>query len=68
MRAIIIDDKDARALLEQLKLESLQGSHGVRSAEDVPAHAREALVAEVHRVFHYVVCRWLQDQGANVVR
>jgi hypothetical protein len=25
-------------------------------------------VAEIHRWFHYVVCKWLQDQGCNVVR
>lgn len=70
MRAIIIDDKDARALLDQLKLESWQhapSSAVVRIGEQykMPKHELDALVHEIHRRFHYVVTGWLQDQGAK---
>ncbi len=63
MRAIIIEDKDARALLDSLKLESLR--------KDRPKYAESAgmsTVDTIHRTFHYIVVQWLQDQGANVVR
>jgi hypothetical protein len=61
MRVIIIEDKDARALLDALKLDSMtfQERHSADSAD---------LVQEIHRIFHYRVCTWLQDQGCNVVR
>ncbi len=69
MRAIIIDDKDARALLERLELASLQ-NYGCRTSEihGISEAARKAFLEEVHRRFHYVVCSWLQEQGANTVR
>ena len=69
MRAIIIDDKDARALLDSLKLTALQAAnHGLS-----PVHIREGatqkeIIEAAHGTFHYVVCRWLQEQGCNVVR
>ena len=56
MRAIIISDADARALLEQLLL--------IKLRSDV---ANPPTLDEVYRAFHYVVTRWLQEQGANVV-
>lgn len=75
MRAIIISDNDARALLDSLKLERLQSDGytlGVRAigAEPTVEQQRimDGLLNEAHRTFHYVVCRWLQDQGANIVR
>lgn len=63
MKAIIIQDTDARALLDKLKLESMKENHHFRKEDfDKPAS-----VSDVHRAFHYVVCRWLQEQGADVV-
>ncbi len=64
MKAIIIQDSDAWALLDSLELEKM------RAENHWPAHSRaenEAIV-EAHRTFHYIVCRWLQEQGAGVVR
>lgn len=63
MRAIIIDDKDARALLESLELTKLQEKGGFR--DDGGAMP---ILDQLHRKFHYIVCQWLQDQGADVVR
>ncbi len=60
MRTIIISDEDARALLEQLELEKLKGGRW----NGQPPTTLDAM----HRTFHYIVCRWLQEQGANVVR
>ena len=63
MKAIIIQDADARALLKSLELEKLRGAgHIMREDPNNPP-----TLAEVHRVFHYVVCRWLQEQGADCV-
>lgn len=62
MRAIIIDDKDARTLLDKLKLESCV----VRNTWDgVPDHMFKDVCSQLHRQFHYVVTCWLQDQGAR---
>lgn len=64
MRAIIIDDKDAKALLERLELTKYINTPArAHYKADQPAD-----VEEVHRWFHYVVCSWLQEQGVNVVR
>lgn len=64
MKAIIIQDTDARALLDTLKLTALQDArHITREDYDKPPS-----LEQIHRVFHYVVCRWLQEQGADVVR
>ena len=64
MKAIIISDAEARALLEQLELTKL------REANHWPAHSSAPIseIENAHRAFHYVVCRWLQEMGANVVR
>jgi hypothetical protein len=61
MKAIIISDADARALLDKLELESLKDSHPRWTDANPPK------VGEVHKAFHYIVCRWLQEQGADVV-
>lgn len=64
MKAIIISDSDARALLDQLKLKAMEdGRHVMRKDYDKPAS-----IEEIHRSFHYIVCRWLQEQGADVTR
>lgn len=66
MRAIIIDDKDAKALVKQLELAKLQAPHGTNLATLDGRHTVEQLADELHRKFHYVVVRWLQEQGASV--
>jgi len=68
VRAIIIDDKDARGLLDQLKLDHFkQIAEGL--PQDLPPETwKKAVLDEIHRKFHLVVCRWLQDQGASPIR
>lgn len=63
MKAIIISDVEAQALLQSLQLEKL------KAANHWPNHstAENAAICEAHRTFQYVVCRWLQDMGADVV-
>ncbi len=63
MKAIIISDMDARALLDKLKLESMRGDGHFRGhdPENPPT------IEGIHRAFHYVVTRWLQEQGADCV-
>lgn len=74
MRAIIIEDKDAAALLDQLKLESMDkdlNSYMIAAKEEwhkLPPSTRDEIVHKLHRKFHFIVCRWLQEQGANVTR
>lgn len=53
MRAIIIEEKDIKALMERLELKKLQ-LRGTQTPED-----------EIHRHFHFVVCGWLQEQGSS---
>ncbi len=62
MKAIIISDMDARALLDKLELTSMRRDHHF---SDDPQ--RPTTVAEMHRAFHYVVTLWLQEQGADCV-
>jgi hypothetical protein len=63
MKAIIISDADARALLDKLELTRLRDAgHIMRDDPERPP-----TLNEIHRVFHFVVCRWLQEQGADVV-
>ena len=78
MRAIIIQDKDAKALVDKLKLESLEGTdHAFRGAvqhldllDKLTPFERDtllgALVSGIHSSFHYHVVRWLQEQGAQI--
>lgn len=71
MKAIIIQDADAANLLDLLKLETFSDPQ-IWSNNDVwqaiPASTRQQMLNDLHRKFHYIVCRWLQEQGANVVR
>ncbi len=73
MRAIIIDDKDAKALLDKLKLESFRKdcpTYGVVESDAwhaLPVAVRDKLTDDMHRRFHYVLCCWLQDQGAKTI-
>lgn len=76
MKAIIIQDHDAANLLDSLKLAKLSEQHPFVRNEDQSIHPLSSaeqkildqLVEAVHRRFHYVVCRWLQEQGASVLR
>jgi hypothetical protein len=61
MKAIIISDADARALLDKLELTALRPNNVMRADP-----SRPATVEEIHRAFHYVVTRWLKEQGADV--
>jgi len=62
MRAIIINDADARSLLNQLELAMLRNDRpGWTDPYKPPS------VEDMHRVFHFIVTRWLQEQGADVV-
>ena len=51
MKAIIIDDKDVKALINKLKLEREE----LRDAM--------APVDEIYRRYNYVLVNWFQDQG-----
>ena len=62
MKVIVISDSDARALLDQLELTKMKGANHFREDYDRPATAEQ-----IHRAFHYIVTRWLQDQGADCV-
>lgn len=72
MKVILIEDKDAKALLDRLKLESFEkslGGYGVQEHEawhGLPVGMRDEIIRRIHGRFHYVVCTWLQDQGAKV--
>lgn len=69
MKAIIIQDNDARSLLDLLKLENFTNRQYVNwEGADGGRKTVEQISEEVHRRFHFIVCRWLQDQGANVTR
>lgn len=63
MKAIIIQDTDARALLDKLKLTSLYDAGHFRGVD----MTKPGSVEDIHRVFHFVVTRWLQEQGADCV-
>ena len=64
MKAIIITDSDARALLDQLELGKMKAAnHWPLNSASAPEDIEQA-----HRAFHYIVCRWLQEQGADTVR
>lgn len=63
MKAIIISDMDARALLDKLKLTALREAGHLRGTDP----DRQPSIEEMHRTFHYVVTRWLQEQGADCV-
>jgi len=60
MRVIIIEDKDAKALLVKLNERRLA------KQEFLGSHADEFTINDVHRMFHYEVCSWLQEQGCKV--
>jgi hypothetical protein len=63
MKAIIISDTDSRALLDKLELTAMRDAGHFRGDDpDKPPS-----INSVHGAFHYVVCRWLQEQGADTI-
>lgn len=62
MKAIIISDADARALLNKLELTALRENNIMRDDPGCPPTKED-----IHRAFHFVVTRWLQEQGADVI-
>ena len=71
MRAIIIQDADAANLLDLLKLEKFSDPQVWQNNDAwnaIPMQTRDAMLSDLHRKFHYIVCRWLQEQGASCVR
>lgn len=63
MKAIIISDQDARALVDRLELAKYHEQHIMRRDPD-----KSPTADEMHRWFHFVVVKWLQEQGADVTR
>jgi hypothetical protein len=57
MKAIIIDDKDCDALLDRLELTMLRKANVLQKETDPVS------IDQMHRSFHFVVTRWLQEQG-----
>jgi hypothetical protein len=60
MKAIIISDSDARALLDQLELGKMSIHHWPMKSQ-LP----QAEVDDCHRAFHSIVTRWLQEMGGR---
>ena len=73
MKAIIIQDNDARALLDSLKLSNFEACFDIELIQLQEKYKfnqkeLESIKSALHGKFHYVVCRWLQEQGASIVR
>lgn len=62
MKAIITQEEDCCALLDQLELAKLRQSNTLKKETDPVS------IDEMHRTFHFVVVRWLQAHGARGVR
>lgn len=72
MRVILIEDVDAKALMDSLELTALKGSRplGVEEIEcwdNLPQNIKDSLIREIHRKFHYVVYNWLNKHGASAI-
>lgn len=66
MKAIIINDAEAKALLDRLELVALRNAGHYRGIDNPPPTPGQ--IEHAHRVFHYEVTRWLQEMGAETVR
>lgn len=69
MRAIIIDDKDAKSLIDKLKLAEFEKSVSwcVRQENMTdPGAICEEAYRNAHHWFLYHVVMWLQEQGARI--
>lgn len=63
MKAIIISDTDAKALLDRLEVKAM------RDANHWPVNDPDRdVVTNAHRAFHYIVTHWLQEMGADLRR
>ena len=71
MKAIIIQESDAANLLDLLMLEKFSDPQQWTNNDAwhaLPQNVRTEMADQLHRKFHYIVCRWLQEQGASCVR
>lgn len=71
MKAIIIQDADACNLLDLLKLQKFKDPQLWSNNEvwhSIPKTTRDQMASDLHQHFHYIVTRWLQEQGASTVR
>jgi hypothetical protein len=70
MRAIIIEDKDIKALLTKMDLETFSepSSYGDANMsemwDNLSASDKKSLLRMVHRKFNYALKTWLNEQGA----
>jgi len=63
MRAVILKDEDGDALLNSLELSKL------RKGEFSGVHdGKKQMADEIHRSFHFVVARWLNEHGFKTAR
>jgi hypothetical protein len=67
VKAIIISDAEARALLDKLTLKSMHKEGHFRQYSEPVDFEKPASISAVHRAFNYVVVRWLQEMGADTV-
>ena len=71
MRAIIIQDSDAANHLDLLKLEKFSDPQQWTNNDlwkSIPQDVRNQMANELHKKFHYIVYRWLREQGADCGR
>ncbi len=68
MKAIIIQDSDARDLLTQLELAKYKPMIFASNFGGLSDTEKEILLEDVHHHFHFYVTRWLQEQGAQITR
>jgi len=61
MKAVIIEDKDAKALVDKLELVKLR-----KRVQDSEADVVNDDFGKLHRIFHYEVVSWLQAQGCDL--
>jgi len=70
-RVIQFDEADGRALLDRLELQKFRPPQlfdDLVAAGKLTEAQKLILLVDFHRHFHYEVCRWLQEQGADVAR
>jgi len=58
MRAIIISEKDIKTCLDNLKLQELE-------LKENESPENKEFVSEIHRIHHYFVVKFFQDQGSG---
>lgn len=64
MRAIIIQDHDARALLDRLELKATQLEERFAQQDSTQRYVAD----ECWRGLRFELVQWLQEQGATVTR